>query len=70
MQQYVQINTHTLKILYILIFSQVLRTQQLMRALKTMNTLSEIKREDVIGLNLNDITQHHRRPGRILDKVY
>ncbi len=35
-----------------------------------MNTVSEIKREDIFGLNLGDITQNHRRSGRALDKVY
>jgi hypothetical protein len=41
-----------------------------MRVLKTMNTVSEIKREDLFGLNLDDITQHNRRSVRALDKVY
>jgi hypothetical protein len=41
-----------------------------MRVLKTMNTVSEITKEDLIGLKINDITQHHRRNGRALDKVY
>ncbi len=35
-----------------------------------MNSVGEIKREDVIGLNINDITPHHRRSVRTLDKVY
>jgi hypothetical protein len=37
-----------------------------MRVLKTMNTVNEITKEDLIGLNINNITQHHRRS----DKVY
>ncbi len=41
-----------------------------MRVLKTMNTVSEITREDLIGLNINDIAQHHRRSGRAVDEVY
>lgn len=41
-----------------------------MRVLKTMNTVSEIKREDLFGLNLDDITQHNLRSVRALDKVY
>ncbi|UJR08632.1 hypothetical protein I4U23_012891 [Adineta vaga] len=40
----------------------VLRTQQLVRVLKTMNTVGEIRREDVFGLNL-DNKQRHRRSG-------
>ncbi|CAF4327235.1 unnamed protein product, partial [Rotaria sp. Silwood2] len=38
----------------------VLRTQKLMRVIKTMNSVGEIKRADVIGLNRNDITQHRQ----------
>ena len=40
-----------------------------MRVLKTMNSIGEIKREDLIGLNINDLKQHHRRSARIIDEV-
>jgi hypothetical protein len=39
----------------------VIRTQNLMRVLKTMNSVSEIKREDLVGLNITDITQNQRK---------
>jgi hypothetical protein len=35
-----------------------------------MNSVSEIKKEDLIGLNIDAITQHHRRSRKTLDKVY
>ncbi|CAF1276792.1 unnamed protein product [Adineta ricciae] len=38
----------------------VMRTQQLVRVLKTMNTVGEIRREDVLGLAI-DGKQRHRR---------
>jgi hypothetical protein len=41
-----------------------------MRVLKTMNTVTEIKKEDLIGLNITDITQYHRRYGKTIEKVY
>ncbi|CAF1242048.1 unnamed protein product [Adineta steineri] len=46
----------------------VIRTQQLMRVLKTMHTIGEIKQEDVLGKNIN-IKQHHRRSATLLKKV-
>ena len=41
-----------------------------MRVLKTMNSIGEIKREDLFGLNMGDLKQHHRRSGRILEEVH
>jgi hypothetical protein len=41
-----------------------------MRVLRTMNSVGEIKKQDLIGLNINDIKSHHRRSRRTLDKVY
>lgn len=41
-----------------------------MRVLKTMNSVGEIKPEDLIGLNVNDLKQHHRRTGRMMDEVF
>ncbi|CAF1603901.1 unnamed protein product [Rotaria sp. Silwood1] len=38
----------------------VSRTQKLMRVIKTMNSVGEIKREDLIGLNINDNNQHRQ----------
>ncbi len=40
-----------------------------MRVLRTMNSVSEIRREDLIGLNIKDLQSHHRRSHRTLDKV-
>lgn len=41
-----------------------------MRVLKTMNSIGEIKPEDLIGLNINDLKQRHRRSGRnIIEEV-
>ena len=40
-----------------------------MRVLRTMNSVSEIRREDLIGLNIKDLKSHHRRSHRTLDKV-
>ena len=40
-----------------------------MRVLKTMNSVGEIKPEDLVGLNMNDLKQHHRRSGRMIDEV-
>jgi hypothetical protein len=40
-----------------------------MRVLKTMNTVGEIKREDIFGLNM-DIIQQHQRSTMIIPKVH
>ncbi len=51
-------------------FAQVLRTQRLMRVLKTMNTVGEIKKDSFAGLsNIGESTQHQRRGAKTLEKV-
>ncbi len=61
---------HSLHVHVFLHFTQVLRTQQLMRVLKTMNTVGEIKRDSFVGLsNIGESTQHQRRGAKTLEKV-
>jgi len=40
-----------------------------MRVLKTMNSVGEITRQDLAGLNINDIAHDHRRNALTLNKV-
>jgi hypothetical protein len=41
-----------------------------MRTLKTMNSVGEIKREDLFGLNITDITQNQRKVYQIHVVLY
>lgn len=48
---------------------QVLRTQRLMRVLKTIKSADETKKEHSIPPNGGEHTQHHRRDAKTLEKV-
>ncbi|CAF1172099.1 unnamed protein product [Rotaria magnacalcarata] len=47
----------------------VMRTQKLMRVIKTMNSVGEIKMEDLIGSNKKDMSQHQQLWEIPIDKV-
>ena len=40
-----------------------------MRVLKTMNTVGEIKREDVLGMTMDTQQHQHQRSGNMMKKV-
>ena len=48
----------------------MIRTQQLMRVLKTMNTVGEIKREDVLGMTMDTQQHQHQRSGNRMKSTY
>ena len=50
-------------------FTKVLRTQRLMRVLKTMNNVTEVNKDNYVGPNIGEGTQHQRRGAKTLEKV-
>ena len=50
-------------------FTKVLRTQRLMRVLKTMNSVTEVNKDSYAGPSVGEGTQHQRRGAKTLEKV-
>ena len=62
-----------LSLLYLFLFNIslrfIVRKQALMRAIKRINALNEIKRNNHVGANSSETTQYQSRCAKILEKV-